>query len=101
MAVTRKVGARELGRAFAKIVRDEPVVKELWVETQPEEIRLWLVVDPIGLDDERHLQSLTSPLYQRFPETSFTLLTLNPRYHVGDVHRALPSWAERIPLHPD
>ena len=92
--------ADEIGLALARIVRDEPEVKELWVSTHPE-IHLWLVVGPMDLDTQRSLYLLTDPVYERFRSIDFEFHILNPREHRGDVHRALPPFAFEIPLRAD
>ena len=54
-AAARHARAVEVGRAFAAIVRDDPVVRELWVTADTEEpgIYLWLFTDPIVMESER------------------------------------------------
>ena len=97
MAVTKKVSAHEIGEALAEIVKHEPLVKELWVSTHPE-IHVWLVVEPLDIDAQRQLYYLPDPVYERLPGAQFEFHILNPCNHNGDVHQALPTWAEQIPL---
>ena|SRR5215212_4519207 len=97
----RHARAVEVGRAFAEIVRDEPFVRELWVTADTEEtgIYLWLITDPIGLDEIRALyETPMDRMYERFPDGGFSLQILNPGHTIGDVHRAVRPEAERIPL---
>ena len=53
-AGSRQALAVEIGRAFAEIIRDDPVVHELWVTADTEEpgIYLWLYTDPLDMDAE-------------------------------------------------
>jgi len=101
MAVTKKVTAQDLGRAFAKIVRDEPIIHELWVSDHKPEVHFWLVVDPLDMDTQHRLYYLLDPLYARFPDADFQMHVLNPEEHRGDIHLAIPSFADQIPLRAD
>lgn len=101
VTAARHARALEVGRAFAEIVRDEPFVRELWVTADTEEsgIDLWLITDPIGLDEIRALyETPMDRMYARFPDGDFSLQILNPGHTIGDVHRALRPGAEHIPL---
>jgi len=92
--------ALDIGRAFAEVVRDEPVARELWVTLDTEEpgVHLWLIVEPIDMRAEYDLYGLPDALTTRFPEDVVWLHVLNPRQTIGDVRRALRSDAEQIPL---
>ena len=93
--------ALDVARAFAEIVRDEPVARELWVTVDTEEpgIHLWLITDPIDMDAIRNLYGTpVDRLYECFPEGDFQLHVLNPPNHVGDIHQSLRSDAEQISL---
>lgn len=94
----------KIARAFAEIIRDEPVVRELWVSENVEEFGrvLWLIVDPIDIDAERELYGdPVDRLYDRFPKGDFSVMVLNPLQTIGDVHRSLRQDAEQIPLRAD
>ena len=98
MAVAKKnASALAVGRAFAELARHEPVIHEVWVSEHPE-IHIWIVVDPIDLDKQRTLYGLIDPLYDQFVNVDAQLHVLNPCEHRGDVHRALPQFAEQIPF---
>jgi hypothetical protein len=104
MSAAKGEHARDVARAFAEIIRDDPVARELWVTVDTEEagIHLWLITDAIDMDTERHLFGLPMDrLLARFPREIVWLQTLNPRTTIGDVRRALRSDAERISLHAD
>jgi hypothetical protein len=92
--------ARDIGRAFADVVRNVSVARELWVTLDTEEpgVHLWLIVDPIDSNAEYDLYGLPDALFARFPQDVVWLHVLNPRQTVGDVRRALRSDAEQIPL---
>ena len=97
----RERRALEVGRAFAEIIRDEPIVRELWVTVERGDysVGLWLVTDPIDLDTIGELYaSPLNRLYQRFPEGDFDFNVLNPSHLRGDLHQRLPKDAERVPL---
>jgi hypothetical protein len=72
-------------------------VKELWVSEHPE-AHLWLVVEPIDMDAQRELYHLLDPLYERFPMAEFLVHIRNPNDFRGDVHQAIPPFAEQISL---
>jgi hypothetical protein len=100
MAVKKKVGALELGRDLAKIVKDEPLVKELWVSDNGCcKFHLWLIVEPLSLDEERDIFALVGPLWTQFPDVDFMVHPLNPNHFLGDTHQVLPQSAKQLPLH--
>ena len=102
--VSRERRALEVGRAFAEIIRGEPVARELWITVDTEElgVSLWLITEPIDLDKVGELyESPLGRLYERFPEGDFDFNVLNPLHTTGDVHGALPRDAEPIPLRAD
>jgi len=104
VATARQAHALEVGRAFADIIRDDPVVRELWITIDTEEpgVHLWLITDPIGMDKIRDLYGLpVDRMYERFPAGDFFVQILNPSHTIGDVHRALRRDAEQIPLRTD
>jgi hypothetical protein len=97
----RHARAVEVGRAFAEIVRDDPVVRELWVTADTEEpgIYLWLYTDPIDIDVEDDLQGLPMDrLDERFPREYVLLLTRHVGNTIGDPRRPPRPDAEQIPL---
>jgi hypothetical protein len=98
MAVAKKKSsAQAVGRAFAELARHESVIHEVWVSEHPE-IHIWAIVDPIDMETTRHLHGLIGPLFDQFPTADFQLHVLNPDEHRGDIHRAVPSFAEQIPF---
>ena len=105
MAVAKKLSALAVGRAFAKVARNEPVIHEVWVSDHGCghgcDIHLWIVVDPIDMDTQRNLYGLIDPLYDQFVNFDAQLHVLNPEEHRGDVHRAIPPFAEQIPFRAD
>jgi hypothetical protein len=97
----RERRALEVGRAFAEIIRDEPVARELWITVDDGRsgVGLWLITDPIDLDKIGELyETRFGRLYERFPEGDFDFIILNPQHTIGDVRRGVPRDAEQIPL---
>jgi hypothetical protein len=93
--------AVQVGREFAEIVRDTPLVRELWVTMDTEEpgVHLWLVTDPIDWDETRGLyEAPVDRLYDRFPEGDFFVHIMNPRHFSGDIHDSLRRDAVQLPL---
>lgn len=98
MAVAQGITAQQVGRTLADVVRAAGHVSELWVSTGTDGLHVWLIVEPIGLKEERHLHELADTLYERFPEGDLELHVVNPRRHAGDIRGALPAGAEKIAL---
>lgn len=106
MAVAKKkVSAQAVGRAFAKLAQHEPVIHEVWVSDHGCghgcDLHIWIVVDPIDMDTQRELYRLISPLYDQFDNFDAQLHVLNPNHYRGDVHQAIPTFAEQIPFRAD
>jgi hypothetical protein len=100
-AAARHAKAVEVGRAFAEIVRDNPVVRELWVTADTEEpgIHLWLITDPLDWEAEGHFYgSPSDEIEDCFPSEYVWVHVMNPRHFIGDVHLSLRQDAEQIPL---
>ena len=98
---SRQALALEIGRAFAEIIRDDPVVRELWVTADTEEpgIYLWLYTDPIDMDAERELFGLPMDLLdERFPREYVLLLPKHSGNTIGDPRRPPRQDAVQIPL---
>src|SRR4051794_31143015 len=100
----RHARAVEVGRAFAEIIRDEPVVRELWVTADTEEpgIHLWLITDPLDLETEEQFHGTPSDLIDaRFPREYIWLHPIHSRTFSGDLHQVRRPDAEQIPLRAD
>lgn len=101
MAVTDRVTAQQMGRAFAEMAREEPAARRLWVSTNGCEVELWLLTEPTDADTERRLYAASKALYDHFPEAVFFVDVLNPAQSQGwDAVSAIPSGVEEIPLRP-
>lgn len=102
MAVTDQVTAREMGQAYAELVRGEATAKRLWVSTSCCEVNLWLLTEPIDHDAELRLYGAGIRLYDRF-ETGAFLHVLNPALSEGswDPTATIPREAEEIRLRPE
>jgi len=91
----RERRALEVGRAFAEIIRDNPVVHALWVTADIEEpgIYLWLHTDPMDLTAESRLLGPSMDLIEeRFPGEYILVLPKHADNTIGD---------PRIPPRPD
>ena len=97
----RERRALEVGRAFAEIIRDNPIAHELWVTVDIEEpgIYLWLMTDPLTMDAERALfESPMDQLYARFPREYILLLPKHSGNTIGDPRQPPRHDALQIPL---
>jgi hypothetical protein len=93
------VDAHTLGVAFAEIIRSEPEVERLWVSEHRGQFRLWVLTKPLDGTGERHLHRLEGNLHDQFPEASFFLVILNPRYFEDLVpDETVPIGSEEIAL---
>jgi hypothetical protein len=100
-AAARHARAVEVGRAFADIIRDDPVVRELWVTADTEEpgIYLWLITDLIDMDAEYTLFGAPMDLLaDRFPGEYILLLPVHAGNTSGDLHGGPRQDATKIPL---
>ncbi len=100
----RERRALEVGRAFAEIIRDNPVVHDLWVTADTEEpgIYLWLYTDPLDLAAEHDL--LDGPmdlLEERFPREYVLALPKHAENTIGDPRIPPRPDAVQIPLRAD
>jgi hypothetical protein len=85
VAIASNVSIDEVGRIFAGALSDVTSARDAWVSTDDEGVKLWLLVEPLELDEERALYALVDPLEQRFPGIGFTLHVLNPLMFEGHV----------------
>lgn len=91
----------EIGRAFAEIIRDNPVVHDLWVTADTEEpgIYIWLYTDPLDLAAERDLFDRPLDLLdERFPREYVLLLPKHSGNTIGDPRLPPRPDAVQIPL---
>ena len=94
----------EIGRAFAEIIRDQPFARELLVSVDWMEpgVYLWLLTDPIGLDEEEMIfGSSMDQLYARFPDEYMLVLPVHEQNTIGDPHDGPRRDAMPIPLRAD
>jgi len=103
VAIVDKASALEVGRAFAALVRAEPVARRLWVHPHHGWVDLWLVIDPADHETTLRLYGLTLPLFDRFPADIVPRLhVLDPRNYGGlDPSDEVPREAVEIPLERD
>src|SRR5262249_33427454 len=91
-AAARHARAVEVGRAFAEIIRGDPVVRELWVTADTEEpgIYLWLITDPLDMDAESEFfGSPMDQLAERFPAEYVLVHPMHSGNTIGDLHGVL------------
>jgi len=100
MAVDVHANARAVGEAFARVVRERPEVRRLWVSPDGETVHLWLEVRPIERDEELVLYGLVDVLYEQFDGVDPFLHIMNPRDHTVAIQDAVPVYAEEVPLGP-
>lgn len=100
MVVQQPVDAMTVGCTFAEMLRGEMGVRELWVNTLRDRVDLYLIVDAIDADAERHLYDLSGELYDVFPELRFQLFVHNPRFFLAgtDLRTQMPRGSRQVPL---
>jgi len=102
MAIQVQVTAREMGRALAEAVRDEPAVKRLWASANRDRIELSILTDPTDADTERRLYAAGLILHDRFPDAYFLIDVINPIYFISlDLQMLIPNGAQEIPVRPE
>src|SRR5689334_15212178 len=79
MEVAPRVSTEEVTEVFAEALRGISPARDAWVSAQYDTYDLWLLVDPIDMDEERDLYALEDSLYERFPSAGFFLHVLNPQ----------------------
>lgn len=98
MAVDVHANARAVGEAFAKVVRERPEVRRLWVLPEGDTVHLWLEVGPIERDDELVLYGLVDVVYEQFTGVDPFLHVMNPLDYTVAIEKAVPARADEIPL---
>jgi len=96
MAIATEITPHELGRIFAEAVGADERAAGLWASADLDGLHLWLVVEPMELDAERHFHELADVLYERFPDLIFEVHILNPRNYAEGAETAVPEMAEKI-----
>jgi hypothetical protein len=98
VALTTDTYAQQLGRVYAKAIKDEPLIEELWLTTWQDGVHLWLITPQIDMQDERRLHAYTRVLYDTFKKADFTVHVMNPLHFRGEIRDALPKDAAQFPL---
>jgi hypothetical protein len=99
MATTQTTQARELGLCLAEALRDDPVVKSIWVRPVRDVVQLWIETECIDPPTERRLFSVARIIDERFPRTYFEYFLANPRFYEPGtqmVGQVIPRAAELI-----
>ena len=92
--------ARRLGEALAERLRDEPVVRALWVLDSPGRLDFWIVTDEIDFDADWELRAKGHFLYDLAPDVDILIHTVNSLwYGVSDPALVIPDEATPIALH--
>ncbi len=98
MAVETSATAQSVARGFAKLVREEPVVRSLWLQVHPDKFVLWLVTDDADHETEHRLYEAAGEIQSRFPEARFQLHILSPRMFTVEPERVVPRDATEVSL---
>src|SRR5687767_1398684 len=100
MATTTTSSAEAIAAEFAAAVRDEPVVRQLWLRCYPERIELLLITDEADDATELRLFEAFATLIERHPSAAIRPRLLNPIYFEPgtDLVDQLPSGSHPIPL---
>lgn len=102
MVVHQSVDAHAIATRFAREVRNEPSVRELWLHESPDMVDLWLITGSIDDETELALYAKSGSLYDAFPGERFRVHVLHPAMFIdgADLRTLLARGSKRIPLQP-
>ncbi|HYI14934.1 MAG TPA: hypothetical protein VEX37_06065 [Thermomicrobiales bacterium] len=78
MAVTRQVDAQTIGRLYVESVRDLGTVRSVHVRETRDWLEVWVVTEPIDIQNEEPLYEAGVNLRHRFPDASILIRLANP-----------------------
>jgi hypothetical protein len=96
VAINVPTDAKELGRTFTQVARNNPLTQEVWLTVRRDGVHLWLLIQHATDDDERQLYRLLDHLDERYSDTDFQLHILNPASYTIDLHEVLPRDAKKL-----
>jgi hypothetical protein len=105
MVVDRKPTAESLGRVFAKAVRGDDAVREIWVTEDQDGFIISVFTDEIDADHERKIYARSLDVHEKFPEALFEVHVRNPANYsfesFGEMRDTLlPPGARKAQLQP-
>jgi anti-sigma-K factor RskA len=100
MVAKASVDAQSIAREFAGSIRDEPVVRTLWLAHHCDVVELFVVTDESDMDVELRIADAFGELIERHPGTDLQLWMLDPRHFASDAafRAAVPKRAAEVPL---
>jgi hypothetical protein len=102
MAIRHRIDPQTLGTRLARVLCNDPRVRELWIEPQHEEVVFWLITEPIDMNEHRELHGASMAVFEdeRFEDALFEMHILDPRHYPEgyDLHQSIPSRAVRVDL---
>ncbi len=102
MAIRHRIDPHTLGIRLARVFWNDPRVRELWIESQHEEVVFWLITEPIDMNEHRELHGASLAVFddEGFKDALFEMHILDPRHYPGgyDLHQSIPSRATRVDL---
>jgi hypothetical protein len=109
MAVTDQTTVRELVRAVAEALRDEPVVRRLWIKTSPRKFLpdeltsiIYFIVDSDDDEVRRHVEDVVERAHAPYAEeigAVISAITVVPLKDY-DLCYWIPDDAVEVPLRP-
>jgi hypothetical protein len=100
MATNVKASPETIAREFAAVIRDEPVVEQLWLVSDPDSLELIAITRDADAETERRIFEVFGDLIARHPTAGLFPRVLNPRFFKEgtDMVSLLPQRARQIPL---
>jgi len=99
MAAVPSASIEEVNEVLSNSLRGVGAVTDAWISALHATYDVWLVVEPVDMAAERELYALVNPLYERFPQTAFSLHILNPQmFDDLDPSSIVPARAHHVEL---
>jgi hypothetical protein len=101
MSIANFIDAQALGRRFGdEIAHYDAPIAEVWIREVRGTAEIWIITDPVELDQERAVYHVAALLIDAFPEFYVDFRVLNPQIlgEGSDPHDLLPVGVERVEL---
>lgn len=100
MVANVSTDAQSIAREFARLIRDEPTVTQLWLAYRQEDLELLVMTDGAGVEDELRIADAFGELIDRHPEVNIIPRMLDPHCVVSKaaLAAAIPKRASQVPL---
>jgi hypothetical protein len=79
MTVKQDIDAKALGKRFAQLVRERDLpVQSVWVRDTSEVPEIWIITEPMELEQMRPVYEARIALRRSFPAADYAFNTINP-----------------------